>query len=170
MHASLKYQVSIPSAQISIRRLNLIDLNQSRPKQSLESYSICTGKWSRSNSHSSNSQPIKKIGSEREEHVKSDNSAADLDIFQWGRDGRILSVDELDTKRGPVVSAEFSPGTDWGALWQTGDFESGDVEVEGQGLVLGEDYFGGEIEGAENLKVDKVRWWLCQLILKWEQV
>lgn len=131
-NASLKEcQIVIKSYPILIHRLYLVNLNQPWSKQCLKSDSICTRERSRSNSHSSNSQAIEKIGSEGEEDIKGDNGAGDLDVLQWSRDRSVLSVDELNTKCVPVVATERGTGTEWGAVWQTGDFKGGDIEVEG---------------------------------------
>lgn len=64
----------------------------------------------------------------------------------------------MDTKRTPVIAAERGSGAEWRAGWETLNLEGRNVEVEGQGLVLGKYNFSGEVEWAEDFEVDQVGW------------
>jgi hypothetical protein len=109
----------------------LVHLNQTRSKQRLQRNSIGSSKRSRSNSNSSNSQPIKEIGGEWEVNIEGNDGTGDLDILEWSGDGRVLRVDELYAESGPVVACEGGAGAEWRIGREAVEIEGLDVEVEG---------------------------------------
>jgi len=134
---------------------HLVDLNQSRSKESLKSNGIRIHKSS-SNSNSTDSQPIKQVLNKWEEGIEGNDGARNTDVGKRLADWGVLTVDVLEGQGGPVEVGEVGC---WG---QSGDGdgrgEGLDVEGEGQGLVDGLDVLGEDVEGTEDVELDQVFW------------
>jgi len=143
-----------PSSVSNLPLSFLVDLDETRGEQAVAGNCASVCEWTSALCDGGDGEAVQEVLLEGEEGVECDDGALDLDVLELLNDGGVLLVDVDEGNAVPVVLGVVGVGT-LGDDTLAGK-EGLDVEAELEGLVLGVNDLGVEVEDAEDLEVDHV--------------